>query len=85
MRAQARVSEQFTAMFRRKAFLHWYRGAARDAPLVAAGVDPAPCGLSMPGGPLWEGRCPSQRGTGITRMVKGREDLRGVRKWTSYS
>ena len=23
-----RVSEQFTAMFRRKAFLHWYTGAA---------------------------------------------------------
>jgi hypothetical protein len=26
-----RVSEQFTAMFRRKAFLHWYTGA-RSAP-----------------------------------------------------
>jgi hypothetical protein len=24
-----RVSEQFTAMFRRKAFLHWYTGASR--------------------------------------------------------
>jgi tubulin beta len=24
-----RVSEQFTAMFRRKAFLHWYTGACR--------------------------------------------------------
>ena len=24
-----RVSEQFTAMFRRKAFLHWYTGALR--------------------------------------------------------
>ena len=24
-----RVSEQFTAMFRRKAFLHWYTGAQR--------------------------------------------------------
>ena len=27
-----RVSEQFTAMFRRKAFLHWYTGAR---PLLA--------------------------------------------------
>ena len=25
-----RVSEQFTAMFRRKAFLHWYTGARRS-------------------------------------------------------
>ena len=24
-----RVSEQFTAMFRRKAFLHWYTGEVR--------------------------------------------------------
>ncbi len=27
-----RVSEQFTAMFRRKAFLHWYTGASRRRP-----------------------------------------------------
>ncbi len=26
-----RVSEQFTAMFRRKAFLHWYTGEVRCA------------------------------------------------------
>ena len=25
-----RVSEQFTAMFRRKAFLHWYTGEGMD-------------------------------------------------------
>ena len=25
-----RVSEQFTAMFRRKAFLHWYTGEVRS-------------------------------------------------------
>ena len=30
-----RVSEQFTAMFRRKAFLHWYTGAPRRAPPAA--------------------------------------------------
>ena len=29
-----RVSEQFTAMFRRKAFLHWYTGVPKLAPLV---------------------------------------------------
>lgn len=27
-----RVSEQFTAMFRRKAFLHWYTGVFRNLP-----------------------------------------------------
>ena len=25
-----RISEQFTAMFRRKAFLHWYTGEGMD-------------------------------------------------------
>ena len=36
-----RVSEQFTAMFRRKAFLHWYTGA-RPLPWIAcAGGLPA--------------------------------------------
>ena len=35
-----RVSEQFTAMFRRKAFLHWYTGA-RDSP------QPCACSLSL--------------------------------------
>lgn len=29
-RPQSRVSEQFTAMFRRKAFLHWYTGEGMD-------------------------------------------------------
>ena len=27
-----RISEQFTAMFRRKAFLHWYTGEGKDSP-----------------------------------------------------
>ena len=52
-----RVSEQFTAMFRRKAFLHWYTGA--DHPPAASPVHacrmrarprlccPAPC-MHMP-------------------------------------
>lgn len=36
-----RVSEQFTAMFRRKAFLHWYTGERRAAwgSLEAHGLD----------------------------------------------
>ena len=37
-----RVSEQFTAMFRRKAFLHWYTGEAQppatDVPNTAAAM-----------------------------------------------
>jgi hypothetical protein len=38
-----RVSEQFTAMFRRKAFLHWYTGA-RALPCVALLAAPfSPC------------------------------------------
>ena len=42
-----RVSEQFTAMFRRKAFLHWYTGAA--PPSVRATTKDAPqLSLSCP-------------------------------------
>ena len=40
-----RVSEQFTAMFRRKAFLHWYTGALRS---------PQPCACSIPPDALFE-------------------------------
>merc|ERR1712126_310574 len=29
-RSCSRISEQFTAMFRRKAFLHWYTGEGMD-------------------------------------------------------
>jgi hypothetical protein len=32
-----RLSEQFTAMFRRKAFLHWYTGEGMDEMEVSPG------------------------------------------------
>ena len=35
-----RVSEQFTAMFRRKAFLHWYTGEGMDE-MEVSGADGA--------------------------------------------
>lgn len=41
-----RVSEQFTAMFRRKAFLHWYTGEGMDEVSLALLVIPA-CPLSV--------------------------------------
>jgi hypothetical protein len=34
-----RISEQFTAMFRRKAFLHWYTGEGMDE-MVSEPVSP---------------------------------------------
>ncbi len=34
-----RVSEQFTAMFRRKAFLHWYTGALQPTPSPCLALD----------------------------------------------
>ncbi len=46
-----RVSEQFTAMFRRKAFLHWYTGEVRVLPPLLLVPPPAPAILfdaSMP-------------------------------------
>ena len=30
-----RISEQFTAMFRRKAFLHWYTGEGKRLPTIS--------------------------------------------------
>ena len=41
-----RVSEQFTAMFRRKAFLHWYTGKLESAPLTPP-CPPAFCQLPI--------------------------------------
>jgi tubulin beta len=35
-----RISEQFTAMFRRKAFLHWYTGEGMDE-MVSGGCEEA--------------------------------------------
>ena len=32
-----RISEQFTAMFRRKAFLHWYTGEGMDEMVNTSG------------------------------------------------
>merc|ERR1712216_1040465 len=43
-----RVAEQFTGMFRRKAFLHWYTGEVRIFP----------CSASMPPGSPPKGRRP---------------------------
>ena len=37
-----RVSQQFTAMFRRKAFLHWYTGAATSAGCIYNPTSHAP-------------------------------------------
>jgi hypothetical protein len=36
-----RISEQFTAMFRRKAFLHWYTGEGMDE--MVSGIEGKVC------------------------------------------
>ena len=38
-----RVSEQFTAMFRRKAFLHWYTGEVPPPPTTTTTLPPHTC------------------------------------------
>jgi len=35
-----RIGEQFTAMFRRKAFLHWYTGEGMDEMEFTEVIDP---------------------------------------------